>query len=102
MTISQGCTNGWGITANYELTYNTVSGTPITNCLVNGSECSNGKCHHELQNNTADGRCLPPVSQFSDEGVNVSVTARNIVGKSNPAISRIISELCEVEPQCRH
>ena len=67
-------------------------GTPITTCVVNGRECSNGMCRHELQSNTADNRCQPPVSQFSGEGVTVSVTARNIVGRSNPAVSWNVSK----------
>ena len=102
MTVSANCTNGQNIQANYELSYNTESGTLITTCDVDGKECSNDmlSCHHELQSNTEDSRCQPPVSQFSDENVTVSVTARNKVGKSNSAMSRIISELCEVEPQC--
>ena len=53
---------------------------------------SNGTCSHMLQNNTPDSRYQPPVSQFSGEGVTVSVTARNIVGRSNSAVSRSISE----------
>ena len=63
---------------------------------MSGTECSNGRCHHDLRNNTADNKCQPSVSQFSDEDVTVSLTARNIVGKSNPAVSRNISEFCEV------
>ena len=101
MTISENCTNVQ-VQANYKLSYNTESGSPITTCYVDGAECSNGTmlCHHVLQSNTEDSRCQPPVSQFSGDGVTVSLTARNIVGRSNPAVSRIISELCEVEAQC--
>ena len=92
MTISEECPSGRDITARYELAYTTDSGISITTCVVIGTECSNGTCGHKLQSNTADTRCLPPVSQFSGEDVTVSVTARNIVGRSNPAVSRNISE----------
>ena len=97
VTVSENCTNGQ-VQANYELSYNTESGTPITTCDVHGTQCSNGMmlCRHVLQNNTEDSMCQPPVSQFSGDGVTVSLTARNIVGRSNSAVSRIISELCEV------
>ena len=95
VTISEDCANGQGITANYELTYTTDSGATIATCIVDWTECSNGTCHHELQNNTADSRCQPPVSQFSGESVTVSLTARNIVGRGNPTVSRSISEFCE-------
>ena len=91
VTISEECPNGQDVV--YELTYTTDSGINITTCVVDGTECTNGTCHHELQNNTADSRCQPPVSQFSGEDVTVSVTAKNIVGRSNPAVSRSISEL---------
>lgn len=96
MTISEGCANGQNIRATYEISYITESGTPITTCVVNGTECSSGTCHHELQNNIADSRCQPPVSEFSGEGVTVSVTARNIVGRSNSSVSRTISEFSRV------
>ena len=92
MTISEDCVNGQDIRANYKLTYATDSGTLNTTCVVNGTECCNGTCHHELQSNTADSRCQPPVSQFSGEGVTVSVIARNIVGRSNSAVSESIRE----------
>ena len=97
VTISEDCTNERDIKATYELSYTSNSCTLNTTCVVNGTECSNGRCHHELQTNTADSRCQPPVSQFSDicEGLNVSVTARNIVGRSNPDITRNISEFSE-------
>ena len=90
MTISESCTNENDI--SYEISYTTDAGTLITACVVSGRECSNGTCCHELQNNTVDSRCQPPVSKFSGEGVIVSVTARNIVGRSNSAVSRSISE----------
>ena len=90
MTISKECASGNDI--YYELSYTTDSGTPIATCVVDGTECTNGTCHHELQKSTADTRCQPPVSQFSGEDVIVSVAARNIVGRSNPAVSRSISE----------
>ena len=96
MTISEECPSGQDVTASYELTYTTDSGTSIATCVVDGTNCSNGTCGHELQNNTADSRCQPPVSQFSGESVTVSVTARNIVGKSNLAVSRNISECSEL------
>ena len=92
VTVSENCANGRDIRASYQLLYATDSDTSITTCVVSGTECSNGTCHHELQNNTADSRCQPPVSQFSGEDVTVSVTAKNIVGGSNPAGSGIISE----------
>ena len=92
MTISEDCVNGHNIRASYELSYTTDSGTLNTTCVVDETECSNGECRHELQNNTAENRCSPPVSRFSGENVTVSVTARNIVGRSNTAMSRNISE----------
>ena len=97
VTASEDCANGQDITASYELTYTTDSGTLNTTCFVDGTECSDKKCHHELRNNTADSRCQPPVSQFSGagEGLTVSVTANNIVGRSNSSVSRSISkQLC--------
>ena len=96
VTVSEVCANGRDIRPSYELSYNMVSGTLNTTCVVNGTERSNGTCRHELQNNTADSRCCPPVSQFSGEDVTVSLTARNIVGRSDLAVSRSISEFCEV------
>ena len=90
VTISKDCTNGQG--TSYELFYTTDSGTLNTTCVVDGTECSNGLCSHNLQNNTADSRCQPPVSQFSDESLTVFLTARNIVGRNNSAVSRRISE----------
>ena len=92
VTISEDCANGQNIRAIYELSYATDSGVHITTCVVDGTECSNGTCHHELQSNAADSRCQPPVSRFSGESVTVSVIARNIVGRSNSAVSRSLSE----------
>ena len=92
MTVSEDCLNGRNVRAVYELSYTTYCGTLITTCVVDGTECSNGACRHELQENTADSRCQPQVSQFSGEDVTVSVTARNIVGRSNSAVSRSIGE----------
>ena len=92
VTVSEDCVNGRGIRASYELNYTTDSGSHITTCGVNATECNNGICHYELRSNTADSRCQPPVSQFSGEDVTVSVTARNIVGRSNSSVSRSISE----------
>ena len=101
VTISEDCANGQDIRANYELSYTTNSGTLNTTCVVNGRECSNSACRHVLQSNTADSRCQPRVSQFSRENVTVSVTGRNIVGRSNPAVSRSISEIIlEVKITC--
>ena len=97
MIISENCTNGQGIRASYELSYNTATGTLYTTCVVDGTECSSGTCHHRLKNNTADNRCHPPVSQFSSEIMTMSLVSRNIVGRSNPAMSRTISESSEVE-----
>ena len=102
MTLSEDCRNGQSIRARYKLSYTTDSGTLITTCVVDGMECSNGTCRHELQNNTADSRCQPPVSQFSGEGVTVSVTARNIAGRSNTAVSRNISEIFQLEFNLYH
>lgn len=92
MTSSDGCTDEQGITNSYELSYVAASGTLITSCVVGGTECSNGVCRNELQNNTFNSRCHPLMSHFTGENVTVSVAARNIVGKSNPAMSRRISE----------
>ena len=92
VTVSEDCTNGRDIRASYELSYTTDSGTHITTCVVSGTECSSGLCHHELHNNTADSRCWPQVTQFNGEGVTVSLTGRNIVGRSNSTLSRNISE----------
>ena len=93
VTISENCANGQD--TNYELSYNTSSGALIATCVVDATECSNGTCSHILQNKTVDSRCQPPVSQFSSEGVTVSVTARNIVGRSNPSSPETISEFSE-------
>ena len=60
---------------------------------MDGSECSNGICHHELQSNVVDSRCQPPVFQFSDESVTISVTARSIVGRSNSTVANRFCEL---------
>ena len=90
--VSTDCANGQDIRASYELSYTNCSGTSTTTCVVNGTDCSNGTCRHELQNNIADNRCHPPVLQFSNETVIVTVTAENLVGRSNSAVS-LISEL---------
>ena len=97
VTVSEDCINGKDIRASYELIYNTATGTLNTTCIMNGTECNNGKCYHQLENNTADNRCHPPVSQFGGEAVTVSVAARNILGRSNFAKSKIISESFDVE-----
>ena len=90
MFVSVDCENGQDM--SYELFYTSSSGTSITTCVVNGKDCSNGVCHHELQNNIADSRCQPPVPLFNSESVTVTVTARNIFGRSNPAVSRSVGE----------
>ena len=90
VTISVDCADGQDI--NYELSYTTDSGTLNTTCVVDRTDCSNGICHHELQNNSTDSRCQPPVSQLSGEGVTVSVAATNIVGRSNSSPPVTISE----------
>ena len=96
LTISEDCINGKDIRASYELTYYTATGTLNTTCTMNGTECSNGKCYHQLENNIADNRCQPPVSQFGSETVTMSIAARNILGRSKYPKSRIISESYEV------
>ena len=96
MTVSEDCTNGQDIRASYEISYHTDSGSLNTTCVVDATECSGGTCHHELQSNTIDRRRQPQMSQFSGDSVTVSLTARNIVGRSNPAVSRRISEFSEV------
>ena len=93
VSVSDDCANGQDIRASYELSYTTNSGALITTCVVDGTNCSNGTCRHQLQNNMVESGCQPTVSQFSGEGVTVSVTATNIVGRSNPAVSRSISEI---------
>ena len=90
VSVTADCANGQDIRASYEISYNSSSGTSITSCVVDGTDCSDGVCHHELQDNTTDSRCQPPVHQFISESVTVTVTARNIVGRSNPAASRSI------------
>ena len=101
VSISEECASGQDI--SYQLSYAADSGTHITTCVVDGTECSNSTCHHELQNNTADSRCQPPVPQFSDEDVTVSVIARNIVGRSNSAVSRSLSKfICWATVQFTH
>ena len=101
VSISDECASGQDI--SYQLSYAADSGTPITTCAVDGTECSNGTCHHELQKNTADSRCQPPVPQFSDEDITVSIIARNIVGRSNSAVSRSLSKfICRTAVQFTH
>ena len=97
ITISEDCINGKDIRASYELIYITATGTLNTTCIMDGTECSNGKCHHQLKNNIVDNRCRPPVSQFGSEAVTMSIAAKNVLGRSNFAKSRIISESFEVE-----
>ena len=86
LTIAEDCANECSIRASYELSYTNVNDA---SCVVDTTKCSNGVCHYELQNATADSSCQPLFS----EDVIVSVTARNIVGSSNPAVSRSISAL---------
>ena len=99
VAISEDCANGKDVRASYELSYTTNSGTPITTCVVDETECSNGTCQHKLDSNNADSSCQPPVTHISGDCVTVSVTARNIVGKSNSSVSRSISEFSEFEVQ---
>ena len=90
MNVSEDCTNGRNIRASYELSYTNVNGT---SCVVDTTNCSNGVCRYELQNTTADSSCQP---LFSGEDVTVSITATNIVGSSNPAMPRSISEFSRI------
>ena len=90
VNVSVDCANGQDM--SYELSYNRSSRTSITSCVVDGTDCNNGVCFHELQNNTADSRCQPPVPQFNSESVTVTVTARSAVGISS--VSRNVSKLC--------
>ena len=90
VTVSEDCANGQKIRASYELSYEAVNGTT---CVVNETECSMGTCRYDLQNTTADSSCQ---HFFSGEGVTVSVTASNIVGRSNPAVSHIIGEFSTI------
>ena len=78
--------------ASYELLYTTESGALHTTCVVDGTECSSGTCHHQLKNSTVDSRCQPPVSQFGSEVMTMSLVASNIVGRSISVKSRIISK----------
>jgi len=89
MNFSVNCANGQDM--SYELSDISNSGTSISSCVVDGTDCNNGVCHHELQNNTADSRCQPPVPQFNSESVTVTVTARSAVGISS--VSRNVSKL---------
>ena len=93
MTISEDCANGQDI--YYDVIYTADSGTLNTTCVVSGTECSSGTCYHELQNSAIDSICQPPVSRFGGESVNLSVTARNIVGRSNSSSPVPISEFSE-------
>jgi len=86
------CANGQDIGTSYELHYISSSGASITTCDMNGTDCSDGVCQHELQDNITDSRCQPPVPQFNSENVTVTLTARNTVGRSNSSMSRSISE----------
>ena len=97
VTVSEDCTNGRDIRASYELSYNAESGSTISTCDVDVAECINDTCHHELVSNTEDSRCQPSLAQFSGEGMTVSLAARNIVGRSNYAMSRSISESTEID-----
>ena len=97
VTVSADCPNGQVIRASsYEVVYASSSGTSniMNTCLVDGTDCIDGVCHHELQNNTADSRCQPPELQFNNESVTATVTAINIVGRSNPASKLFMAFLC--------
>ena len=103
VTVSADCVNGQDIRASYELSYTSSSGASITTCVVDGTDCSDGVCYHELQDNVTDSRCQPPVSQFSNESVTVTVTAGNLVGRSNPAVYRSIGEFVATSKRlCDH
>jgi len=69
-----------------------VALVPPSLCVVDGTDCSNGVCYHQLQNNTAYSRCQPPVPQFNSESVTITVTTRNIVGRSNPAVLKSVGD----------
>jgi len=90
VTISGGCANGHKIRSNYEIAYISSSGTFINTCLVNGTDCCNGVCRHQLQNNIADYRCQPPVPQFNGENVTIVLTT---IGRSINAVLSKTSEL---------
>lgn len=89
LNVSVDCPNGQDVGAIYELSYTINSGTNMTTCVVNGTDCSNGICRHELQSNTAGSECDPPVLQFNGENVTLTMSTRNI----DYSISRNISEL---------
>ena len=94
VTVSMDCIGGQDIGADYEIIYTSSSGTFITTCVVNGTDCSNGVCRNQLQNNITDSSCQPPLPQFSSENVTVTVTARNIVGRSNSTSELFMALLC--------
>ena len=96
MFVSVDCENGQDM--SYELFYNSSSGTSITTCVVNGTDCSDGVCRHEVQNNTADSRCQPPVPQFNGGSVILTMTTRNI----GYNVTRTISELYIVYNSCKN
>jgi len=100
VNVSVDCANGQNIRASYEISYISSSGTSITTCVAEGTDCSNGVCYHQLQNNTAYSRCQPSVPQFNSESVTVTVTARNIVGRSNSAVIRSVGELFTIVEIC--
>ena len=93
VTVSADCANGQNIRASYEISYTRSSDTSNTACVVNGTDCNNGICHHELQKNIQNRGCQPPVPQFSSGNVTVTLIAENIVGKSTPAVYRNIGEM---------
>ena len=87
------CAKGRDFGTSYELSYTSSSDTSITTCVVNGTDCNDGICHHELQKNIQNHGCQPPVPQFSSENVTVTLIAENIVGKSTPAVYRNIGKM---------
>ena len=95
MTVSPDCATGQDIRSSYEVAYMhaSSSGSSVTTCVVSETDCNNGTCRHELQNQTADSRCQPPMPQINGENMTVTVTARNVVGRSNSYVSGNISEL---------
>ena len=102
MTVSADCVNGLNITASYEVSYTSSSGTSITTCVVDGTDCINGVCCHELQDNVTNFGCQPPVSQFNSESVTVTVTAGNIVGRRNSSSELFTALLCSRNEELRN
>ena len=95
LTVVENCTNGQDIRANYQLFYSTDSGIFNATCDVNGTECSNGWCNYNtIDSNNISNECPPSISQIGGENVTVSVTAINLVGRSNSTMSRSSKYIC--------